>query len=67
MVIALIYLGQSWYSDLSPWYFIMHPVSTFLFAYILLRSMFLTLHHGGVMWRGTLYPLDELKSGMAIE
>jgi glycosyltransferase involved in cell wall biosynthesis len=66
-VIALIYLGQSWYSDLSPWYFIMHPVSTFLFAYILLRSMFLTLHHGGVMWRGTLYPLDELKSGMAIE
>jgi glycosyltransferase involved in cell wall biosynthesis len=67
LVIALVYLGESWYSDLSPFYFMMHPVSTVMFAYILLRSMFLTLRHGGVMWRGTLYPLDELKSGMAIE
>jgi len=67
LVIAMIYLGQSWYSDLSPLYFLAHWASALMFAYILMRSMSLALHHGGVMWRGTLYPLDELKSGMAIE
>jgi len=66
-VIALVYLGQSWYSEVKTWFFIFHPVSTLMFAYIVLRSMVLTLHRGGVMWRGTLYPLDELKSGMAIK
>ncbi|MBV9610328.1 MAG: glycosyl transferase, partial [Acidobacteria bacterium] len=50
-----------------PLYFLVHPIASILFAYILLRSMLLTFHHGGVMWRGTLYPLDQLKSGMAIE
>ena len=67
MMIAFVYLGESWYSDLSPLYFLVHPFSTLVFAYILLRSMFLTLHHGGVMWRGTLYPLDELKNARTIE
>ena len=51
-------------SDIPPYYFVLHPVSTALFVYTMLRSTFLTLARGGVMWRGTFYPLEELKKEM---
>jgi glycosyltransferase involved in cell wall biosynthesis len=60
----LIYLGMSWRSGVPPYYFLLHPVSTMLFTYTLLRSMFLTLSQDGITWRGTKYPLDELRKGM---
>ena len=59
-----IYVGMSWKSDVSAYYFLLHPVSTALFVYIMLRSMTLTLANGGVVWRGTFYPLEELRRGM---
>ncbi len=59
-----IYVGMSWRSDVPFYYFFLHPVSSFLFVYITLHSMLLTLGRGGVMWRGTFYPLDELRKGM---
>jgi glycosyltransferase involved in cell wall biosynthesis len=59
-----MYVGMSWKSDVSPCYFVLHPVGTTLFAYTMLRSMFLTLGRGGVTWRGTFYPLAELRKGM---
>jgi glycosyltransferase involved in cell wall biosynthesis len=62
--IALIYLTMSRYSRISPLYFVLHPVSTTLFAGTLLRSMFLTLGRRGVIWRGTKYPLEELRKGL---
>jgi len=60
----LIYLGMSLRSSIPPYYFVLHPVSTVLFEYTLLRSMFLTLRNDGVTWRGTKYPLEELRKGM---
>ena len=60
----LIYLGMSWRSAVPPYYFLLHPVSTAMFIYTLLRSMALTLWNGGIIWRGTKYPLDELRKGM---
>ncbi len=60
----LIYLGMSLRSSIPPYYFVLHPVSTVLFEYTLLRSMFLTLWNDGVTWRGTKYPLEELRKGM---
>jgi len=60
----LIYLGMSVRSSIPPYYFVLHPVSTVLFEYTLLRSMFLTLRNDGVTWRGTKYPLEELRKGM---
>jgi cellulose synthase/poly-beta-1,6-N-acetylglucosamine synthase-like glycosyltransferase len=64
MAMFLIYAGMSRKSRVPPYYFLAHPVSTVLFLYTLLRSMFLTLRQGGIVWRGTKYPLDELKKGL---
>ena len=59
-----IYIGMSWRSAVPPYYFLLHPVSTTLFIYTLLRSMTLTLWNDGIEWRGTKYPLNELRKGM---
>jgi glycosyltransferase involved in cell wall biosynthesis len=59
-----IYVGMSRKSDIPPFYFVLHPVSTALFVYTMLRSTFLTLGRGGVVWRGTFYPLEELRKGI---
>ncbi len=59
-----LYVG-AWRRDrIQPWYFFLHPVSTVLFIYTVLRSMFVTLWNGGVEWRGTFYPLEELRKGL---
>jgi cellulose synthase/poly-beta-1,6-N-acetylglucosamine synthase-like glycosyltransferase len=59
-----IYVGMSWRSAVPPYYFLLHPVSAVLFTYALLRSMVLTLWNDGIEWRGTRYPLEELRKGM---
>jgi glycosyltransferase involved in cell wall biosynthesis len=59
--IVAIYVGMSWESDIPAYYFVLHPIGAALFVYIILRSMTLTLLRGGVVWRGTFYPLEELK------
>ena len=60
----LIYVGMSLHSAVPPYYFFLHPISTLLFAYTLLRSMIVTLRQDGIVWRGTKYPLEELRKGM---
>ena len=60
----VIYVGMSLRSGVPPYYFFLHPVSTVLFIYSLLRSMVLTLWDDGITWRGTKYPLEELRKGM---
>jgi glycosyltransferase involved in cell wall biosynthesis len=60
----MIYAGMSMKSSIPPYYFLLHPISTTLFLYITLRSTYLTLGRGGVVWRGTFYPLEELRKGM---
>lgn len=58
--IAMLYTGMD--SRISPAYALLHPVNSLIIAYALLRSMAATLWHGGVMWRGTKYSLEELRS-----
>ena len=60
----LIYLGMSRRSGVPAYYFLLHPVSTALFVYTLMRSMFHTLWNDGIVWRGTSYRLEELRKGM---
>lgn len=49
-------------SLLSPGWVAGAPVAGVLLMYSMLRSMVVTLRAGGVTWRGTFYPLAELRS-----
>jgi glycosyltransferase involved in cell wall biosynthesis len=64
LAMFLIYVGMSSRSDVPAYYFVLHPVSSVLFIYTLLRSMSHTLWNDGIVWRGTKYPLEELRKGM---
>lgn len=59
--IVLLYRLTGRLSGISTWYAVLFPVSAGLFIYSLLRSMLITLKQGGVTWRGTFYPLAELR------
>jgi len=59
-----IHVGMAGRSDVPAYYFVLHPIGAALFVYIMLRSMGLTLARGGIVWRGTFYPLDQLRKGM---
>jgi glycosyltransferase involved in cell wall biosynthesis len=49
---------------ISPLYALTHPLGALLMIYMLLRSTVVTLKQGGIIWRDTFYPLDELKRGV---
>jgi glycosyltransferase involved in cell wall biosynthesis len=59
--IVFLYALSSRQSKVSPWYAPLFPVSAALIVVSILRSMFTTLRQGGVIWRGTFYPLAELR------
>jgi cellulose synthase/poly-beta-1,6-N-acetylglucosamine synthase-like glycosyltransferase len=54
----------AWSAGASPLYGFTHPIGAAIFAWMLARSAFLTLWHGGVSWRGTFYPLADLRRGL---
>ncbi len=65
VVIALCFhVGVDLAMRVSPLYAVTHPLGAVLFSYMLLRSMVVTLWQGGVEWRGTFYPLEELRRGV---
>ena len=65
VVIALsFHVGVAWVMRVSPLYALTHPVGAALFFYMLLRSTVVTLRQGGIVWRDTFYPLDDLKRGV---
>jgi hypothetical protein len=47
----------------SPLYGLGFPAAALLFCYAVVRSMVWTYRRGGVVWRGTFYPLAELRQG----
>lgn len=59
--IAVLYAGMYRTLRISPAYVLLHPVNSLIIAYSLLLSMAVTLWHGGVVWRGTKYELEELR------
>lgn len=65
VVISLsFHAGVAWVMRVSPLYALTHPLGAALFFYMLLRSTAVTLWQGGIVWRDTFYPLEELKRGV---
>jgi glycosyltransferase involved in cell wall biosynthesis len=65
VIIALCFhAGVGNVMRVSPFYAFTHPLGALLLGYMLLRSTIITLKQGGIQWRGTFYPLDELKRGV---
>jgi hypothetical protein len=48
----------------SPLYGLAFPLAALVVIYIIFRSMLFTYRQGGIRWRGTFYPLDELRKGV---
>lgn len=61
LAMTTVYLAMGKYSGISAWNVLLTPFAAMLLMYTLLRSMLTTLRQGGVVWRGTLYPLKELR------
>jgi glycosyltransferase involved in cell wall biosynthesis len=40
------------------------PLGALVMAYMLLRSTVITLRQGGIVWRDTFYPIEELRRGI---
>lgn len=52
---------QRYLNGVTVWYALLVPVATCLIVYMMIRSMVVTLVRKGVVWRGTFYPLAELR------
>jgi glycosyltransferase involved in cell wall biosynthesis len=61
---VLVQAVMIWPTDASPLYGFTHPLGALIFCWMLLRSAIATLWRGGVVWRETFYPLEELRKGM---
>jgi hypothetical protein len=65
VLIALCFhLGIDMVMRVSPLYCLTLPLGATIFSYMLLRSTLITLKQGGIIWRDTFYPLDELRRGL---
>jgi len=49
---------------ISPVYALTEPVGALVFSWMLARSVIVTLWSGGITWRGTFYPLEDLRRGV---
>ena len=61
---VLVHGAMLWSTEASSLYGLTHPLGALLFCWMIGRSAIATLWRGGVVWRDTFYPLDELRKGM---
>ena len=61
LAIALAYRLFAPITGRSPWNALVTPLIACVLLYALFRSLAVTLAQGGVIWRGTFYPLAELR------
>ncbi len=57
-------VGSTLEFGVSPLYALTQPAGALIFMWMLIRSTVVTLWQGGIIWRGTFYPLEELKRGV---
>ncbi len=62
--VAISFYANRKLNGISPFLAILYAPSALIMAWAFMRSMILTIKRGGVAWRGSLYPLAELKRAM---
>jgi len=61
MVLAAYSLADHYYNRIRSAYGLTFPIGAALVLYAMLRSWIVTVVRGGIVWRGTFYPLNELR------
>jgi len=46
----------------TPWYSAWSLITPYITVYIAIKAAVITTRNNGIVWRGTFYPLDELKT-----
>ncbi|HVC45704.1 MAG TPA: glycosyltransferase family A protein [Terracidiphilus sp.] len=57
----MLYRAQRRMTGVAPWYAIFFVPMSVVMLYAFVRSMVLAVGRGGIRWRGTFYPLAELR------
>lgn len=56
--------GMRRVTDASPLYGLAYPMAALVLIYTIMRSTLRAFRRGGIEWRGTVYPFDELRRGV---
>ena len=63
--VALIlfqFAGMAWQQKVPVWYGVLFPVASAMIIVVMWNATLYALRHRGIEWRGTHYPLDELRA-----
>jgi glycosyltransferase involved in cell wall biosynthesis len=61
-ILLMIYAGSAVAQKASPWYGILFPLASLMFIVVIWNATLYALWNRGIEWRGTHYPLDELRA-----
>jgi fucose 4-O-acetylase-like acetyltransferase len=56
------YASIAWTRHMKPWLALLYPIAGLLFVAIFMAAVTRTLRRRGIEWRGTFYPLDQLRA-----
>lgn len=62
LIVFYLHLKAAAKMEIGWYYGLLYPLGMLLMLIAILNSMFRTLQRKGVVWRGTLYPLSELRN-----
>lgn len=63
LIALCFHLGVDVVMRIPPLYCLTLPLGALITSYMILRSTVITLRQGGVIWRDTFYPLEDLRRG----
>lgn len=62
--VGLVFHANRKLNTISPWFALLYTPCAAILGWAFVRSTVLTLWRGGVAWRGTVYPLADLRENM---